>query len=309
MSGIEQDRIIIPEPLSRGDGIAIVSPATVVREEYVRRGKEILENIGFEVSVGKNICYGEDGSMAGNAKNRVADINEALNDPKIKAIWCARGGYGCVELLEGIDKKTLRKHPKWIIGFSDVCALHALWLTAGIAPLHAPMLRTFGKDGEPDNTIKASGLDYHYQNKDIITYNEGIAQGRLIGGNLSVISDLAATQYDIYSNMQEDTILLFEDVAESISRVERRLWRLHLAGVLRRAKGIIFGRFSSYQPNKNFTTMEEMIACRLREWGVKGVVAFSFPIGHGGENRAVVLGVETKLEIAGGITSLSVVRQ
>lgn len=281
--------MIIPTPLKNGDIIAILTPSTVVRKQYVTGACEYLARRGLATRIMPNIRYGEDGSIAGSIESRAEDLNLAIADPEIRAIWCARGGYGAVELLEHINHTALKAHPKWLLGFSDISALHALWHHMGIASIHSTMLRRLAAPEADSNPCVTEVIKLLTETDPRIHYTfashpfncPGSAEGMLIGGNLAVLSDLAGTSYAIFSQaLTENVILFFEDVAESISRLQRRLWRLYLTGILHKAQALIFGQFTAYQPNADYITMEDMIISRIRHWGVKCPIVFDFPTGH-----------------------------
>ena len=133
--------MLLPRPLKSGDRIAILSPATSVKEEYVKGACSLLTRKGFDPVVMKSALGPACGSFASDLESRVSDLSEALADPATRAILCARGGYGCVQLLESVPAEDIRRDPKWLIGFSDISALHALWNKAGVVSLHAPMAK------------------------------------------------------------------------------------------------------------------------------------------------------------------------
>lgn len=297
--------IQIPPPLRSGDKIAIISPATTVKEEYVTGAVEMLCRTGFKAEVMPSALGPADGSFAANLDSRLADLRNALSDPETKCILCARGGYGCVHLLPHISEEEIRRNPKWIIGFSDISALHALWLKAGIASLHAPMAKHLTLL-PPDDISTASmlGILEGKQTMDYTVasspYNRpGEAIGRLRGGNLAVLNGLAATPYDILQvDGNEDVILFIEDIAEAIYAVERMLFRLNLAGVLNRIRGLIVGQFTEYRPDRNYSTMEEMISALLSRCGIDSIpVAFNFPTGHVDYNLPLIEGDRVRLTV------------
>lgn len=298
------DNILIPPPLSRGDKIRIVTPATVVRPEYITSACTTLRHLGYEAELASHIATGSDGSLAGTAMQRAEDITAALEDRDVKAIWCGRGGYGCVELLPHIDGNLVTSAQKWLIGFSDICALHALWLNNGVACMHAPMLRTFGTFNEPMATINATGVNPNYTFASSPANIYGHAAGPLLGGNLSVICDLIGTPFDMFK-YADGAILLLEDVGETINKVKRRLWHLYLSGILHRARALLFGRFSAYQPTPEYSTMEEMIHQCLRQWNITKPTAYNIPIGHGGENLPIIEGGPTKLTITSSAVAVA----
>lgn len=300
-----------PRPLHQGSRIALITPATVVREEFVAGAEAMMRRRGYEPVRMPNFVVGGDGSFAGSESDRVADILAALTDDRVDAIWCGRGGYGTVQLVGKVPKTVLRENPKWMIGFSDISALHAMFYRNGIMSLHAPMLRRLTKATEHDYVVD-SIFDI-LEGKEQVTYETewhplsvpGVASGTLIGGNLSVLTDLAATPFDMLAaDDATDRILFIEDVAESISRVERKLWRLRLSGLLNRVKGIIVGQFTAYESNINFPDMESMISHYLREWNISIPVAYNFPVGHDDYNLPLVIGSQVTLEVGNAYVEL-----
>jgi len=307
--------MIYPERLKRGDRIAIISPATTVKEEYIDGAVRLLREEGFDPVVSPHAKGPECGSFASSEESRLSDLREALHDPAVKAILCARGGYGCVHLLPYISDSEIRENPKWIIGFSDVSALHALWQRAGVASIHGPMAKHLAIEGRDDVCIRhlvgmLTGnvrMDYSVAPS---PYNrEGTAEGRLVGGNLAVLNGLAGSDTDLLSPRgDEGTILFIEDISEAIYSVERMLMRLSLSGILHRIKGLIVGQFTEYRPDKNFGSMEEMVDSLLRRRGVTGIpVAFDFPVGHVTHNCPIVEGDMVSLAVsADGVTLKSI---
>lgn len=304
------DPVIIPPALKEGDTIAIISPASVVKPEYVTGARDFLLKKGFNVKVMPSALGPAQGSYASSQENRLYDLKKALHDNKVKSILCARGGYGCVHLLQYIRPDEIRNNPKWLIGFSDVSALHALWMKAGVASIHSPMAKHLTLL-PADVAIKslldimtgATEIKYKVENHPFNSYGE--TYGKLAGGNLAVLNGLAGTPYDILKvNNDERVILFIEDVSEAIYAVERMLIRLHLAGVLRKISALIVGKFTEYKSDKNFHSMEAMIRSLLNKLEVKGIpVVFDFPVGHTDNNLPLVEGVETRLKVDGnGVT-------
>ncbi|MDE6298935.1 MAG: LD-carboxypeptidase [Muribaculaceae bacterium] len=298
--------IKIPAPLKGGDRIAILSPATTVKEEYVAGAENFLAEQGYAPMVLPGATGPADGSFASSLQSRVADMRFALTEPSIKAILCARGGYGCIQMLPELPFSVVADNPKWIIGFSDVSALHALWLKAGVASLHAPMAKHLTLEGADDPaTITLldilsgkAGMDYQTEPHPFNRF--GRARGRLQGGNIAVLNGLAATPYDILDVSEgEDVILFIEDISEAIYAVERMLMRLYLAGSLQRLKGLIVGQFTEYRPDLNHRSMEEMIHRLLLRLGIKDIpVAFNFPVGHVKDNLPMIEGATVDFEVA-----------
>lgn len=300
------DRMIRPSALKPGDRIAIISPATIVKDEYVSGAESMLRRAGFDPVILPGAMGPASGSYAAPLEARVADMRFALTDPSVKAILCARGGYGCVHLLPEISVDMVAEHPKWMIGFSDVSALHALWESAGVMSLHAPMAKHLTLEGDDDFcTLRLLSLLRGEEKMDYEVaahrFNRhGVGKGILRGGNLAVLNGLAATPYDILDVRDgEEVVLFIEDISEAIYAVERMLMRLILAGSLQRLRGLIVGQFTEYRPDRNHDSMEAMIDSLLRRHGIDSLpVAFNFPVGHVHDNLPLVEGSEVTLEVS-----------
>lgn len=294
-------RFITPPSLAQGDKIAVIAPASAVSPEYVDGAAEVIRQRGFTPVVMPWAKGRPHGSYSSSEASRVADLSHALHDPSIKAIWCARGGYGCVHLLPHFTPSEIAANPKWLIGFSDVSVLHALWFKAGVKSIHGPMARHLSLEG-PDHPSTAdifsiiSGTTPERRRVTAPVHRlnyQGQASGILAGGNLAVLDGLAATPYDILAEpLSRDIILFLEDIAEPVYKVERMLTRLYLSGVGEKVKGVVFGHFTEYSPDRNFKSMEHMIAARLWESGLKKniPIVFQFPLGHISDNRPLVEG-------------------
>lgn len=291
---------LLPRPLRRGDLVALLAPASAVSPEYCDGAVRWLERNGFRVRRYPS-AGGISGSYSAPEQTRIAELRDALSDPEVKAILCARGGYGCAHLLEHIDSLA-KENPKWIIGFSDVSALHALMQSHGYISLHSSMAKHLTL--HPEDAVSQAIL------KTLLTGRQqeiscpadplsipGKAHGILIGGNLAVINALAESPWSPFNKeRRRDCILFIEDISEAIYAVERMLFRLHISGFLDRVKGIIVGQFTEYRPDRNFSRMDDMISYRLRQWGFgsdakAGIpVAFNFPAGHVDLNLPLLLG-------------------
>ena len=297
-----------PENLKIGDRIEIVAPATTVKREYVEGCAKVLRDTGFDARIAPHALGPADGTYATSPEGRISDLREAMLNPEVRVIFCARGGFGCVHLLPHLPAEALREDPKWLVGFSDVSALHALWLSNGVASLHGPMAKHFktfsGGDSYSRMTLQAlMGLpEMNIESRKPHPYNRrGIAKGRLCGGNLAVLDGLVGTPYDILATSpfdDEGRLLFIEDIAEPIYKVDRILTQLHLAGTLKRIKGLIVGQFTEYRPDLNFSSMEEMIATWLEEWGYSELpIVFGFKVGHVDENWPLIEGAVTELRV------------
>lgn len=329
--------LITPPPLEAGDEIAILSPATEVKEFWVRGAVAELTRQGYRPVVMPHALGPLCGTYAASDAERREDLVAALEDPNVKAILCARGGYGCVHLLSPELQELVTQHPKWIWGFSDVSALHALWQHAGIRSLHCSMakqLTLFGFEHQmPDirdsaqpetpsptemlrlqfctrsmlQILSNSPKPLHYEAPSGPGVIEGRAEGIISGGNLAVLNGLAATPWDTLSaDFLKGKILFLEDIGEKIYQVERMLKRLQLAGVFNAIAGVIFGQFTSYPGDKNFSKIEDMIIARLREWKVTCPATLGFPIGHTSYNLPIPEGAYCRLEVENAITRLTI---
>lgn len=296
-----------PAPLKKGDRIALISPASAVKEEYVLGAMERIVEQGYEPVLMKYALGHESGTFSATKGDRLMDLFEALEDPNNKAILCNRGGYGCSQLLANLSYGVVSRNPKWLIGFSDVSALHALMYFSGIASIHGPMAKHIATMGSDDpcttalfNMLGNGGrFDYITPSHE---YNRlGKSTGILRGGNLAVLNDLANTPYDMLrrTGPEEDIIIFLEDISEPIYKVNRILWRLLLSGVLADVKGIIFGQFTEYKPDKNFSTMEDMI----HDFIIHSIVperipvVYNFPVGHTDYNLPLTEGAKVELEV------------
>ena len=297
--------MIYPAPLKKGDKIAIVSPASHIRHEYVDAACRIIEQWGYKPVVGEH-CKGATGTYSGTVEERLADLRAAFTDKSVKAILCSRGGYGVVQLLEALGTEILRDNPKWVIGFSDISAMHAAMLTAGVMSLHAPMTKQFATLGAKDECVKLlrgiiEGEKPEYCEPAHLFNRKGIAEGEIVGGNMAVLCGLQGSRYNI---LTADKILFIEDIGEAVYKVERMLYNLRLNGVLQGLRGLIVGRFTEYtNPDSNGENMEQMVSRMVAPYGYP--VAFDFPVGHIDRNLPIIEGAEVRLEVAAAATTLS----
>lgn len=293
----------IPAPLRDGDRIAIVSPSGPVDSALVYAAADTLRGQGYRVDIFPS-ALGKCGQYAASDSARLADLSAALTDSTVRAILCSRGGYGAVHLLDSLSALPLERDPKWLIGFSDISALHALLASRGIASIHGNMCKhiALGPDDEDNATFLAMLRGYRpaYEFAPDSLNRCGQASGRLLGGNLAVIAELINTPYDV---IQPGTILFIEDVEEPIYKIERIMYQLRLSGVLPRLAGLIVGQFTGYRPNDSYKTMERMIADMTAPYTYP--VAFNVPIGHVDHNVPVIQSAEVTLTVTPEGTSLS----
>lgn len=288
--------VIIPPALKPGDTVVFVSPAGTIKNQFVTDAAKVLERQGWKVKIARN-ALGKWRTFSGTPEARYTDLSSAILDPDVKAIFCSRGGYGVVHLLDRLDKLPLRANPKWIIGYSDISALHALMNKHGIASIHAPMAKhisTFsGKDEDSQSLfkiLKGEMPEYHVKSNPLNRF--GTVTGKLIGGNLAVIADLISTPFDVF---KPRTILFIEDISEPIYKTERILYQLKLSGVLASLGGLIVGQFTEYSKDVDGRSMESMIAEMVKEY--KYPVAYGVPVGHVDHNIPLVEGVTTTLSV------------
>lgn len=301
MKPSEKKDIIIPAPLEPGDKVVFASPSGTVKAENVEIAAEILREFGWEVEIAPH-ALGKYNTYSGTPEQRFADLRNALLDPQVKAIICSRGGYGAVHILDELDKLPLRENAKWIVGFSDISALHALMARHGIVSVHAPMAGHIAKhQGEDEDTQTLVSLlegdmpwyllDSHELNRN------GTARGKLVGGNLAVIADLISTPYDVF---EPGAILFIEDVAEPVYKIERIMYQLKMSGALAKLGGLIVGKFTDYTPGVDGQTMEEMIAQMVKEYDYP--VAMGVPVGHVSHNIPLPVSAPVTLIVRPGDT-------
>lgn len=289
---------ISPPILLKGDTIAVLAPASAVDHTLVEGACARLRREGYNVREYPS-CTGRYASYSASASQRSEELCHALGDMEVRAILCARGGYGCVHLLDSIRVVD----PKWVIGFSDVSALHALFYRNGIASVHASMAKELALSRCPGDeankrlfhllsTGKNAPLAWDANALSV----DGEACGTLVGGNLAVIAGLISTPYNVIG--EEGSILLIEDVAEPVYKVERVMWQLRLSGALGRLSGIVCGQFTQYNIGPTGETMEQMLHRMLSPLRVP--LAMNAPIGHIDGNLPVVLGRESRLKVSEG---------
>lgn len=294
---------IEPAFLQPGDKIALISPAYFTPMENVDTASMILREWGFEPVVGPNAAKEYLGHYAGTPRERLQDLKWALKDPSIKAILCNRGGYGAIHLVDMLSPKDFSRHPKWLIGFSDITTLHGLATRSGVMSIHGTMCSLM---------VKSKGLDQGSMLLKDLLYGTlpqyevpahplnipGKASGILVGGNLFTFSPVLGTQAD--ATRGQDLILFMEEVEEDMSHIDRVINTLRLNGVFDRCKGVILGEFTDCEANLDYGSVEEMICSYLKDYDIP--VLCGFPAGHGEVNLPLVMGAPVTLEVeeAGG---------
>ena len=291
--------------LNSGDTIAIVAPAAKVTAEQVAPAVQFLQNQGFVVVVPDEL-FQEDNGFAGTVSHRTALLQRFLDRPGIKAILCARGGYGTVSLLDSLDFTLFRQHPKWVCGFSDVTALHSHLHVLGFPTLHSAMpitIRESNFDSEYNASLVSAlrGEPLHYDFEPNPNNRVGAATAPVVGGNLSLLYSLLES---VSSISTDGKILFIEDVDENIYHIHRMLVALDRAGKLKKLKGLVVGsmrniKFDDYFMDK---TVESVVLEVCGKYGYP--VCFDFPAGHGGQNYALRFGCVATLMVTSEHCSL-----
>lgn len=286
-----------PSYLKKGDTIMIVAPAGFVPDSTeIEPGIELAKSWGLEVIVGKN-TFKKHNHFAGTDEERQTDLQLALDDKKIKAIWCSRGGYGTVRIIDQLDFTAFEKNPKWVIGFSDITTLHTTIHNIGIATIHATMPGGIKRasDEAKQTLYKALfGYSYGLEIASNSLNKKGSAKGVLIGGNLSIVNSMIGSVSEVNTNGK---ILFIEDVGEDLYRVDRMMYTLKRTGALKNLKALIVGDFD-YNIEKDTLfggTHREIILNAVKEYYYP--VIFDFPAGHIRDNRALIFGKEITIEV------------
>ena len=303
-SGIDSPGLIIPRRLHEGDRIAIVAPAGPVESALVEEAARVLERHDYRPEIFPTI-YSDCGQTSAPARQRFEEMKEAFLNPEFRAVLCARGGYGSVHLLENLSRLPLKKDPKWLIGFSDITALHALMTSRGIASLHASMARYISRDEEiAENRLLFDCLKGSFPSFQFASDPKNIcgkAEAPLVGGNLSVMMSLTGTPFNI---VRKDTILFIEDISEPAYKIERMLYQLLLSGALENLKGIIVGAFTNIGKGRGSRDVVDVISEVLQK--VPGIpVAYNLPIGHIPNNIPLVESAVYSLDITPERVTLS----
>ena len=291
---------IIPPFLKPGDVIGICAPARKVSQEEMKDGINWLIQKEFRVRESKHL-YNSQNQFSGSDEERAYDLQSLINDPEVNAIIFARGGYGCIRIIDQIDFSPLEKHPKWLIGFSDMTVIHSHLNTHhSICTLHAPMMINLMKDKRNDEAANKiidiiTGKNIRYTETYINSLNrEGVCDGELVGGNLSLLFALEGTPSDITT---DNKILFIEDLDEYLYHIDRMMMQLKRSGKLKNLKGLIVGGMSDMRDNAIpfGKSAEEIISEAVAEYNYP--VCFDFPSGHIDRNLPLVLGANVKLEV------------
>ncbi|PIA79254.1 LD-carboxypeptidase [Gaetbulibacter sp. 4G1] len=293
--------LIQPPYLKAGDTVAIVAPSGVLknRTKEVEQAKSLLKSWGLHPVVGKHV-FSTANHFAGTDDERCEDFQNALDDPKISAVWCARGGYGTVRILDKLDYTKFKKKPKWLIGYSDITALHNQFHNQGFESIHALMCTSLQDDlstiQETVSTFKDAvfGKPISYTLKGSKYNKAGEGSGQLVGGNLTMLHTMLGSKTSIDTS---EKILFIEEIGEYKYHIDRMLQSLKRAGYFENCKGVIVGGMSKMRKNTTLwgTSVEQLILDALADYDFP--IAFNMPAGHEKDNRALILGRTIKLEV------------
>jgi muramoyltetrapeptide carboxypeptidase len=304
---------IRPPRLARGSRVALVAPAgPLLERDDLTRAEALCRALGYEPLLGPNTAQ-RYGYFAGTDEQRLADLNDALRDPDVGAIWCIRGGYGVTRILDQVDFDALARRPRPLIGYSDITAmLNAALHHAGVVTFHAPMARVsmppfsrwhfervlaspepagrLGRLPAPPDVLVP-------RDNRITALRPGVAEGPLMGGNLSLIQCLVGTPH---LPELDGAILFLEDVGEDLYRVDRMLAHLRMVGVLGRLAGIAVGRFTELNRGMSDGALgfDEVLATYFLPLGIP--VAYGFPVGHIDDQWTLPIGVRARLDAGAG---------
>lgn len=288
--------MIQPPLLKKGDTVSIVATARKHLNDDLSAAKTLLESWGLKVHMGATIGM-EHHQLAGNDAERAADFQNQCENPEIKAIWCVRGGYGTVRMIDLVDFSVLEKNPKWIIGFSDVTVLHAQFLKLNMQSIHSLMAFNTPTASEiAKESLRKALMEktLEYQIPSHSMNRMGISQGILVGGNLSVLYSLLGSETAVDF---QDKILFIEDLDEYLYHMDRMIINLKRGGVFKKIKGLIVGgmtqmRDSNVPWGKGIL---EIIQEHVSEFAFP--VVYDFPSGHIPDNRALIFGREVLVEV------------
>jgi len=301
----ESSAFKIPPYLKPGDTIGITSPAGYITLEQIQPAILQMQGWGFNIKVGETIGK-RDFTYGGTDEERLADFQKMLNDPDIKAIMCARGGYGFIRIIDQLDFSFFKRNPKWIIGFSDITVLHChLAKKFGIASIHAKMCNSFPDDwakAEPIQTETILSINHALTGEELgytapVNSNNrfGNTDAILVGGNLSIIETLAGSSSDLDT---KDKILFIEDTGEYLYSIDRMLWSLKRSGKLKHLKGLIVGGFKVKPDDEGEEfgkNIYDIVLEKVKEYSYP--VAFDFPVGHQRNNFALKCGAKHTLMV------------
>jgi muramoyltetrapeptide carboxypeptidase len=298
--------IKIPPYLKKGDTIGLVCPSGTLPAKKAATCISTLEAWGYKVKIGKTLGT-QHHYFSATDEARTADLQEMLDDKNVQAVLCGRGGYGMSRIIDLLDFKTFKKHPKWVIGFSDITLLHNHCTQAlKIASLHAPMAGAFN-NGQSNNEWVLSlkhtlqGKKANYKAATHALNKLGTASGKLVGGNLTLVAHAVGTESGLQT---KNAILFLEDIGEYKYNIDRMMLQLKRSGMLKNLAGLVVGGFTQTKDSDPAfgATVYEIIEAAVAEYNYP--VCCDFPISHDKENYAIKHGMEYALEVTAKKVSL-----
>jgi len=316
LTGDESSPVLIPPYLKRGDTIGITAPAGYITLEEIQPAIQVIENWGYKIKVGDTIGK-RDFTFGGSDDERTEDFQKMLDDPKIKAILSARGGYGAIRIIDKLKWEKFKAKPKWVIGFSDLTVVHSfINRQFGIASIHSKMCNSFPDDWSKAEPIQIETIEsiHNALRGEKMSYTavpntnnrNGIAEGKLVGGNLKTLETMAATVSDLIT---ANKILFVEDTGEYLYSIDRMFWNLKRTGKLSNLKGLIIGGFKikTDTDTEDFgRTLEQIVLEKVQPY--KYPVCFDFPVGHQRNNFALKSGVRHALNVNADTCTLTEIR-
>ncbi len=292
--------LVKPLNLKKGDTIMILSPAGRIKDKTsIEAGIKLANHWGLVVFFG-NHMLSQDHTFAGNDAQRTEDLQKALDDPSIKAIWAARGGYGAVRIIDNLNFTKFMENPKWIIGYSDITVLHNKIHDLGFQSIHGQMPLTLDLEDpvQKESIISlhkalfGKKLSYKLNSSDFNRLGE--SKGQVVGGNLSIVYSMLASNTDLD---MRGKVLFIEDVGEALYHIDRMIISLKRAGYFKNCKGLIVGdfRLKKNEGNSFGKTLEEIVLEAVE--GTDFPVIFNFPAGHVDDNRTIIMGDYVTLKI------------
>ena len=295
------ETLIKPPYLKAGDTVAIVAPSGILKEKTgeVEQGIALLKSWGLHAVVGKHV-FNQNNHFSGTDEERCEDFQKAMDDPSVSAIWCARGGYGTVRILDQLNFTTFKKKPKWLIGYSDITALHNLFHNEGFESIHAMMCTSLTDDPSEieesistfKNALFGNQLTYTLKGSE---YNRtGNVTAPILGGNLTMLHTMLGSSTNIDTS---GSILFIEEIGEYKYHIDRMLQSLKRAGYFDHCKGVVVGDMTKLRKNTTLwgTTIEQLILDALSEYDFP--ITFNMPAGHETDNRAMILGRTVELTV------------
>lgn len=294
-------KFIQPDYLKVGDTVAIVAPSGILKERTgeIEQAVTLLKSWGLNAVIGKHV-FSKANHFAGTDDERCVDFQKAMDDPTISAIWCARGGYGTVRILDKLNFTKFKKHPKWLIGYSDITVLHNQLHIEGFESIHAMMCTSLSDDLSEDHqtvsTFKDAifGKPLSYTLKGSELNRIGTVTAPLVGGNLTMLHTMLGSKTSIDTSGK---ILFIEEIGEYKYHIDRMLQSLKRAGYFDNCKGVIVGDMTKLRKNTTLwgTSVEQLIVDALSEYNFP--IAFNMHAGHEKDNRAMILGRTVELVV------------